>query len=73
MQIDKYDLLESIKEKIQQIEGYANSGFMYAHLVGILSVYVSHEDLWKILQDLNKELELKNLNEDLAYEKAVGK
>lgn len=71
--MNKYDLLETIKETIQKIENYSDSGFMYAHLTGILSVYVSEEILQKILKDLQDELQQKNLNEDLVYEMSVGK
>jgi uncharacterized membrane protein len=69
----KYDLLETIKETIQKIENYPDNGFMYAHLVGILSVYVSEKQLEKILHDLTNELQMKEMSDELKYEMRAGK
>jgi len=71
--MNKYDMLQKIQELIMENEGYKSNDFMYAHLTGLLSAYVSDKDIEKILQDLIHEQELKNIETDLAYERSVGK
>ena len=69
----KYETMETIKETIQKIENYRDNSFVYAHLVGIMSTYLTDEQVQDIHDNLVKELELKEISDELKYEMEAGK
>lgn len=69
----KYETMESIKDTIQKIENYRDNSFVYAHLVGIMSTYLTDEQVQDIHDNLVKELQLKEISDELKYELEAGK
>lgn len=69
----KYETMETIKETIQKIENYRDNSFVYAHLVGIMSTYLTDEQVQDIHDNLVKELQLKEISDELKYELEAGK
>ena len=71
--MNKYHLLENIQSNIQKIENYRDNSFVYAHLVGIMSTYLTDEQVQDIHDNLVKELQLKEISDELKYEMEAGK
>jgi hypothetical protein len=71
--MNKYDMLEQIKDTIQKIENYRDNSFVYAHLVGIMSAHLTDKQVTDIYTRLKDELEMKEISNELKYEIEAGK
>jgi hypothetical protein len=71
--MNKYDMLEQIKDTIQKIENYRDNSFVYSHLVGIMSAHLTDKQVTDIYTRLKDELEIKEISNELKYEIEAGK
>lgn len=71
--MNKYTMLQDIKNTIQQIENYRDDSFVYAHLVGIMSAHLTDTQVEKIYTELKNELDIKEMSDELKYEMEAGK
>lgn len=69
----KIEMLNSIQDMIMELEGYKTNDLMYANLTGRMSAILIDGQVESIYNDLVDELNYKNSQTDLAYERAVGK
>ena len=55
-------MLQDIKNTIQKIENYRDDSFVYAHLVGIMSVELTNQQVKDMHNRIKKELEMKEIS-----------
>lgn len=69
----KYEMLDSIQTMIMELEGYKTNDLMYANLVGRMSAILLDGQVEAIYNDIVDEIQQKNIEQDLAYERVAGK
>lgn len=69
----KYEMLDSIQTMIMELEGYKTNDLMYANLTGRMASILLTAQVEALYNDLVDEIQQKNIQQDLAYERAVGK
>lgn len=69
----KYEMLDSIQTMIMELEGYKTNDLMYANLVGRMSAILIDGQVEALYNDIVDEIQQKNIEQDLAYERVAGK
>ena len=69
----KYEMLDSIQTMIMELEGYKTNDLMYANLAGRMSAILLDGQVEALYNDIVDEIQLKNIEQDLAYERTAGK
>ena len=66
-------MLDSIQTMIMELEGYKTNDLMYANLAGRMSAILLDGQVEALYNDIVDEIQLKNIEQDLAYERMAGK
>ena len=66
-------MLDSIQTMIMELEGYKTNDLMYANLAGRMSAILLDGQVEALYNDIVDEIQLKNIEQDLAYERIAGK
>jgi predicted metalloenzyme YecM len=71
--MNKYEQMQEIQNLIMQLEEYKDNSYVYANLVGRMSAMFTDEQMDKLYLSVLDEVETKNLEIDLSYERMAGK
>lgn len=66
-------MLNSIKQMLEQINNFSDNSYLYVHLSALMSVELTNQQVQKMHDSIKKELQLKEMSDELKYELQAGK